>query len=146
MHFPSLARAGSKFFKTMHTIQIFEHVEDRPMSVLQFQCCKLRSPLTLSTPKLLVFRRSTSHGHVVDVTADAKHLLYFVLATLSYRIKCIAVMEIVFHCVSLLKNRVVCNSPKWRISFIFQNAPLRQFLRNCRQTKNVSRLIFTGHL
>ena len=40
VHFPGGPRAaGSKFFKTMHTIQVFE---DRPMSVWQFQCCNLR--------------------------------------------------------------------------------------------------------
>ena len=55
-----------------------------------------KSPLILSTAKLLVFRRSTSLGHVVDVTADANHMLYFVLVTLPYRLKCIAVLGMFF--------------------------------------------------
>ena len=35
MHFPCPARAGSNFFKTIHTSQI---LHDRPMSVWQYQC------------------------------------------------------------------------------------------------------------
>ena len=37
--------------------------------------------LIFSTRKMLVFRYSTSLGHMVDVNADVNHMLYFVLAT-----------------------------------------------------------------
>ena len=113
------------------------------------QCQK--SPLILSTPKLLVSRRSASLGHVVDVTADANHLLYFVLATWPYWIKCIAVMGNLFFIAygSLRIGWFAQFSKKLaQIAYFlhFSNWPLRQFLRNCRQTKNVWGLIFTGRL
>ena len=52
--------------------------ECRAISMLKptAQCQKLA--LIFNTQKLLVFRRSTSLGHVVDITADVNHMLYFV--------------------------------------------------------------------
>ena len=78
MHFPCLARPGPKFFKTMHTIQIFD---GRQMSVWQFQCSVSEIAIDFEYMYPKIFRRSTSLGHVIDVTADANHMLYFVLAT-----------------------------------------------------------------
>ena len=101
MHFPGVERAG--LIKKRHTIQIFEG----RFNVVTYGSMPEKSPSILSSPKLLVFSRVTSLGHVVDVIADAKHMIYFVLATQPYRKKCIALWQIVFHCVPLFKNRVV---------------------------------------
>ena len=59
------------------------------MSVWQYQCStptaqRQKSALIFSTRKLLVFRRSTSLGHVVDVTADVNNMVYFVFANKVY--------------------------------------------------------------
>ena len=68
MHFPRLARAGSRIFKTTH---IFQILDGRYMAC---QFVDIYGP----TPNLLVF--GVQH-HVVDVTADVNHMLYFVLTT-----------------------------------------------------------------
>ena len=82
MHFRCPAREGSKFFKTIHTNQISE---GRPMSVWQLQCLTCCSTpeigIDFQYPKIAGFRRSTSLGDVIDVTAAVNHMLYFVLAT-----------------------------------------------------------------
>ena len=40
--------------------------------------------LICGTRKLLIFRRSTSVGHVVDVTADVKQMIFFCVAAMGY--------------------------------------------------------------
>ena len=70
------------FQNNLHDSNLGRSSDERmaiPMLISTAQRQKLA--LTFSTRKLLVFRRSKSLGHMVDINADVNHMLYFVLAT-----------------------------------------------------------------
>ena len=133
MNFPCLARMGSKFFKTKHTIQ---------MKVARCVYGNFKEiAIDFEYSKFACFRRSTPLGHVVDVTENATCICFILCwqPIYPYRIKFIADTGFFFfHRVSLLKNRVVCsrNSSKSLISFILKTDPFVSFyaIRGERKT------------
>ena len=75
----SVPHAGLKFVETVHSKDISNQC--MAISMLTPTAQRQKLALIFSTRNLLFFRRSKSLGHVVDVTADVNHMLYFVLAT-----------------------------------------------------------------
>ena len=82
LHFPCPAQVGSKFFKTIHDSNLGRSSDEcMAITMLKPTAQRQKMALIFKTRKMLVFRRSTSLGHMVDVNADVNHMLYFVLAT-----------------------------------------------------------------
>ena len=74
MYFPCISRADSKFNLGRSSD------ESMAISMLTPTAQRQRLALIFSNGKLLVFKRSTSLCHVVNVTADFNFMLYFVFA------------------------------------------------------------------
>ena len=80
--FRSPARELEIFQNNSHNSNLGKSSDDCiAISMLTPTAQRQKLALIFSTRKMLVFRRSTSLGHMVDVTADVNHMRYFVLAT-----------------------------------------------------------------
>ena len=81
--FPVPRARGLEIFQNNSHDSNLGRSSDECMAIpmLKFTAQRQKLALIFRTRKMLVFRRSTSLGHMVDVNADVNHMLYFVLAT-----------------------------------------------------------------
>ena len=81
--FPLPRARGLEIFQNNSYDSNFGRSSDECMTIPMLKPTAQRQKFSLifGTRKMLVFRRSTSLGDMVDVNADVNHMLYIVLAT-----------------------------------------------------------------
>ena len=81
MNFPCPTCTGSNFYKNNSHNSNLGRSSDYGNINVDTHGSTPEIGIDFQYQKNACFRRSTSFGHMVDVTADVDHMLYFVLAT-----------------------------------------------------------------